>query len=121
VLPFVESDGGEPGTFSIGIHDDLRTRLSGIHGLSVIARSSVAAYRGTDKTSSQIASELGVRWILEGAVQRVGGQVRVSASLIDPSPGVQGWGDAYLYDLSAANLFAIQAEITQKIADALQT
>lgn len=121
VLPFISANADEQGAFSIGIHDDLLTRLSGIHGLSVIARSSVDRYRGTNKTSSEIAMELGVRWILEGNVQHVGEQVRVSASLIDPVPGVQAWGDSYLYDLSAANLFAIQAEITQKIADALHT
>jgi TolB-like protein/Tfp pilus assembly protein PilF len=121
VLPFTSANADEQGPFSVGIHNDLLTRLSDIRELSVIARSSVERYRGSDKASSEIASELGVRWILEGTVQHVGEQVRVSTSLIDPVPGVQIWSDSYLYDLTAANLFAVQAEIAQQIADALHT
>ena len=121
VLPFENVDAEDPGSLSKGIHDDLMTRLSTIHGFSVIARSSVERYRGSDKTSAEIATELGVRWILEGTVQQVGEQARVSARLVDPIPGVQAWADSYLYDVSAKNLFAVQSEITHKIANALQT
>lgn len=121
VLPFESVDSEGPGSFGDGLHDDLVTRLSAIHGFSVIARSSVERYRGTDKTSSEIAAELGVRWILEGTVQRIGEQARVSAKLVDPSTGVQAWADSYLYEISAANLFAVQSDITHKIANALQT
>lgn len=119
VLPFAYVDTEEPGSLGEGLHDDLLTRLSAIHGFSVIARSSVERYRGSDKTSKEIAEELGVRWILEGTVQRVGEQARVSARLVDPVPGVQAWGDSYLYDMSASNLFAVQSEITRKIVNAL--
>jgi TolB-like protein len=120
VLPFEYVDTEEPGSLVNGLHDDLLTRLSAIHGFSVIARSSVERYRGSDRTSAEIAAELGVRWILEGTVQRIGEQARVSARLVDPIPGVQAWADSYLYDMSAKNLFAVQSEITHKIANALQ-
>jgi TolB-like protein/Tfp pilus assembly protein PilF len=121
VLPF-ESSGPDKSTgFTDGIHDDLLTRLSSVADLSVIARSSVNRYRNADKPITEIASELGVRWILEGRVQQVENQLRVSVRLIDPNPGVQTWADSYLYDLSAANLFAAQSEIAHQIAQALET
>lgn len=120
VLPF-EFDTDRPGSFADGIHDDLLRRLSGIRGLSVIARSSVDRYRESDKSSLEIAGELGVRWILAGTVHHFGDQVRVSVRLVDPDIGVQAWADAYVYDLSAANMFAVQSEITHKIAGALET
>ncbi len=121
VLPFVSMSPDQADSFTDGIHDDLLTRLSGIHGFNVIARSSVEGYRNSDKSSTEIASELGVRWVLEGAIQRTGNQVRVSVSLVDPDPGVQAWADSYVYDLSAEKLFAVQSEITHMIAEALQT
>ena len=121
VLPFELISSEQTDSFADGIHDDLLTRLSGIHGLNVIARSSVRHFSGSDKSSREIAEELGVRWVLEGSIQRTGSQVRVGASLIDPGPGVQAWADSYVYGLSAENLFSVQSEITHKIADALQT
>jgi TolB-like protein/Flp pilus assembly protein TadD len=121
VLPFESVNDEEPGSFVDGLHDDLLTRLSGIHGFSVIAQSSVERYRGTNKALPEIAAELGVRWILEGTVQQTGGQARVTVRLVDPIPGVQAWGDSYLYDLSAANIFGAQSEIAHEIAEALQT
>ena len=121
VLPFVSMNPDQADSFTDGIHDDLLTRLSGIRGLNVIARSSVERYRRSDRSSSEIAAELGVRWVLEGTIQRTGNQVRVSVSLVDPDPGVQAWADSYLYSLSAENLFAVQSEITHMIAEALQT
>ena len=121
VLPFVATGPDHPGSFADGIHDDLLTRLSSIHGLSVIARSSVERYRQSDKSSAEIATELGVQWVMEGVVQRTGDQVRVSASLVDPDFGVQAWADSYVYDISAERLFSVQSEITHRIAEALQT
>ena len=121
VLPFDSISPDQADSFADGIHDDLLTRLSGIHGLNVIARSSVRHFSESDKSSQEIAEELGVRWVLEGSIQRTGSQVRVGASLIDPGPGVQAWADSYVYSLSAENLFSVQSEITHKIADALQT
>jgi TolB-like protein len=121
VLPFVSMNPNQSDSFTDGIHDDLSTRLSGIHGLNVIARSSAVRYRQSDKSPTEIAAELSVRWVLEGTVQRTGNQVRVSASLVDPGSGLQAWADSYVYDLSAENLFFVQSEITHMIAAALQT
>ena len=121
VLPFVSMNPDQAGSFNDGIHDDLSTRFSGIQGLNVIARSSVERYRQSDKSSTEIAAELGVRWVLEGTVQRTGDQVRVSASLVDPGSGLQAWADSYVYDLSAEKLFFVQSEIAHMIAEALQT
>ncbi len=120
VLPFSEvgAFGGIP--FADGIHDDLLTRLSNIHGITVIARSSVEPYRGTNKAVADIAQELGVGWIMEGDVQQIEDQVRINVRLVNPVTGAQSWGDSLIYTLSAANLFAVQSEITHKIADALE-
>ena len=120
VLPFSELGESSELSFADGVHDDLLTRLSNIHGLKVIARSSVEPYRESDLAVSDIAQELGVRWILEGDVQRIGDEARVNVRLVNPEAGVQSWGDSYLYTLSAANLFAVQSEITHHIADALE-
>ena len=121
VLPFETINAEQADSFADGMHDDLLTRLSSIQGLSVIARRSVSRYRQTDKTPAEIAAELGARWVLEGTIQRTGDQVRVSANLVDPGPGVQAWADSYVYDLSAENLFHTQSEITHRIAEALRT
>lgn len=121
ILPFTEAGDQSELPFADGIHDDLLTRLSNIHGFTVIARNSVEPYRGSDKPFADIARELGVRWIMEGDVQRIEDQVRVSARLVDPFTGVQAWGDSFRYTLTAAELFAIQSEITHQIANALET
>ena len=121
VLPFESAGQDKSAGFTDGVHDDLLTRLSNVRDLNVIARSSVDRYRNADKPVAEIASELGVRWILEGRVQQVENQLRVSVGLIDPKSGIQAWADSYIYDLSAANLFAVQSEITHQIAQALET
>ena len=121
VLPFASMGSDQADSFTHGVHDDLLTRLSGIHGLNVIARSSVDRYSQSDKSTTEIAAELGVRWVLEGSIQRTGDQVRVGVSLVEPDSGIQAWADSYVYRLSAENLFAVQSEITHMIAEALQT
>lgn len=120
VLPFEPIGQDEPSPFIDGIHDDLLTRLSSIHGFRVIARSSVDRYRGSDKSSATIAQELGVRWILEGGVQQTANEVKVNARLVDPRTAAQAWSQSYLMPLSAESLFAIQADITRQIASELE-
>jgi len=84
VLPFTSrSTDPENELFADGIHDDLVTRLANIGALKVISRTSVMEYRNTTKNLRQIALELGVGTVLEGAVQRVGDNVRINAQLID--------------------------------------
>lgn len=121
VLPFTSrSTDPENQLFADGIHDDLLTRLANIGALKVISRTSVMEYRDTTKNLRQIAQELGVGTVLEGAVQRVGDSVRITAQLIDASTDDHIWANSYDRQLSAVNLFAIQSEISEEIASALQ-
>jgi TolB-like protein len=120
VLPF-ETVGAEEGTqFAQGIHDDLLSRLSGVSDLRVISRTSVMQYQETSRTLPEIARELGVRWIVEGTVQRVGSQVQVNAQLIHAQNDTHEWGQNYQRALTTENLFAIQDELTTKIARSLE-
>ena len=122
VLPFTSrSTNPENQLFADGIHDDLLTRLANIGALRVISRTSMMEYRDTTKNLRQIGQELGVGTVLEGAVQRVGDNVRITAQLIDTSTDEHIWAKAYDRQLSMANLFAIQSEISGEITRALQT
>ncbi|MFQ6004674.1 MAG: tetratricopeptide repeat protein [Woeseia sp.] len=121
VLPF-ESRSTDPDNqlFADGIHDDLLTRLANIAALKVISRTSVMEYRNTTKNLRQIAQELGVGTVLEGAVQRVGDNVRIHAQLIDASTDEHIWAKSYDRQLSIVNLFTIQSEISEEITSALK-
>lgn len=121
VLPFDNrSDRKEDQFFTDGIHDDLLTSMARIGSLKVISRTSVMEYRGTTKKIPQIAAELGVAHILEGAVQRSGQQVRINVQLIDAKTDEHLWAETYDRELTAENLFAIQSDISTRIAEALQ-
>jgi len=122
VLPFTSrSTDPENQLFADGIHDDLLTRLANIGALRVISRTSMMEYRDTTKNLRQVGEELGVGTVLEGAVQRVGDNVRITAQLIDASTDEHIWANSYDRQLSMANLFAIQSEISAEISRALQT
>lgn len=122
VLPFVNTGAdAENQAFADGLHGDLLSRLSGIDALHVISRTSVNEYRDTAKNLRQIADELGVTTIVEGSVQRAGNQVRVNVALREGASERPLWSERYDRELTAENLFAIQSEITNRIADALQT
>ncbi len=121
VLPFDNrSPDANDAYFAEGIHDDLLTNLSRIGALKVISRTSVTQYKGTEKTIPQIAAELGVATIMEGAVQRSGNQVRINVQLIDAQTDEHLWAEIFDRELTAQNLFAIQSEISQAIASALE-
>ena len=121
VLPFTSrSTDPENQLFADGIHDDLLTRLANIAALRVISRTSVMEYRETTKNLKEVAEELGVGTVLEGAVQRVGDSVRITAQLIDASTDEHIWAKSYDRQLSAVNLFAIQSEISEEIARAMR-
>ena len=121
VLPFTSrSVDPQNQLFADGIHDDLLTRLANVAALKVISRTSVMEYRDTTKNLRQIADELGVGVILEGAVQRVGDSVRITAQLIDASTDEHIWAKSYDRQLSMANLFAIQSEISEEITRAMK-
>jgi len=121
VLPFENrSPNPNDAFFTEGIHDDLLSNLARIGSLKVISRTSVAQYKGTQKTIPVIARELGVATVLEGAVQRAGNSVRINVQLIDAQTDKHLWAEIFDRELTAENLFAIQSEISQAIADALQ-
>lgn len=119
VLPFASlSDEKDNAYFASGIHDELLTQLAQLGDLKVISRTSVLAYKDTRKTIRQIAKELGVAAVLEGSVQRAGNRVRVQAQLIDALTDGHLWAQSYDRDLT--DVFAIQSDIAQQIAKALQ-
>jgi TolB-like protein len=121
VLPFDNrSRNVDDEYFTEGIHDDLLTNLARIGALKVISRTSVTKYKDTEKTIPEIASELGVATIMEGAVQRAGNAVRINVQLIDANTDEHLWAEIFDRELTAENLFAIQSEISEKIAAALE-
>jgi adenylate cyclase len=113
VLPFanMSSDAGQE-HFADGMTDDLITDLSKSSALFVIARNSTFVYKGKAVKISQVAEELGVRYVLEGSVQRAGDQVRVNAQLIDALTGGHIWADRF--DGSVTDIFAAQDEFVSK-------
>ncbi len=120
VLPFENVGTAENRQFARGIHDDLLTRLSRVSDLQVISRTSVMQYRNTEASLPEIARELGVKWVLEGTIQQVGDQVKVTAQLINAQNDVHEWGRNYQRELTPTNLFAIQNEITKRITRSLE-
>jgi TolB-like protein/cytochrome c-type biogenesis protein CcmH/NrfG len=118
VLPFVNlSDEREQQYFADGMTEDLTTDLSRLSDLSVISRNTAFTYRNRPADTKRIGRELGVRYVLEGSVQRSGDVVRVSAQLIDADTDTHLWADRL--DSDANDLFALQNEITSRIAVAL--
>lgn len=121
VLPFDNrSMSAEDEFFVEGIHDDLLTNLARIGSLKVISRTSVGKYQDTQLSIPEIARELGVATIMEGAVQRAGDTVRINVQLIDANTDEHLWAEIFDRQMTAENLFAIQSEISEKIADALK-
>ena len=121
VLPFANLSADPTNQFfADGIHDDLLTRISKIQDIKTISRTSVMTYRGSDKKVGAIAQELGVSTILEGGVQRAGDQVRINLQLIDAETDAHLWAQTYTRQLTATNVFIVQAEITEAVAGALQ-
>jgi TolB-like protein/cytochrome c-type biogenesis protein CcmH/NrfG len=121
VLPFTNrSPNPDDIYFTDGVHDDLLTQLAKIDAFSVISRTSVMEYRDTAKNLKEIARELGVANVMEGAVQRAGNRVRINVQLIDASTDEHLWAEVYDRELTTENLFDIQSEIAQAIAGALQ-
>src|SRR5262249_40580802 len=117
-LPFLNlSDDREQQYFADGITEDLTTDLSRLAEMSVISRNTAFTYRNRPADTKLIGREVGVRYVLEGSVQRSGNRVRVSAQLIDAETDTHLWADRL--DSEARDLFALQNEITSRIAVAL--
>jgi TolB-like protein/DNA-binding winged helix-turn-helix (wHTH) protein/Flp pilus assembly protein TadD len=119
VLPFANlSADKENAFFTEGVQDDILTALAKFVDLKVIARTSVASYpAGPHRNLREIGQELGVANILEGSVRRAAGKVRVTAQLIETRTNTHLWAETYDRDL--ADVFAIQSDIAQDIAAAL--
>ena len=119
VLPFVNmSTDADNEFFSDGISEEILNVLASIPDLKVAARTSAFAYKGTNTKIAEIAQELGVNHVLEGSVRKSGNQVRVTAQLIKVDDGFHLWSDSY--DRELTNIFVIQDEIANSIADALK-
>ena len=120
VLPFTNlSNDPEQEYFADGITEDLTVDVSRIAGAVVIARNSAFAYKGQAADPKKIGRELGVRYILQGSVRRAGSQIRINAVLIDAETDTQIWAERF--DRDIGDLFAVQNEITVRIARALQS
>jgi TolB-like protein len=121
VLPFVNRSALEADVFFVdGVHDDLLTLLSKLGDLKVISRTSVERFRNTSLGIPELARQLGVATVLEGAVQRAGGKVHINVQLIDAVTDEHLWAESYDRELTAENIFDIQRDIAQVIAQALQ-
>jgi TolB-like protein/Tfp pilus assembly protein PilF len=120
VLPFQNlSADPENAFFTDGIQDEILNHVAKIADLKVISRTSAMQYKtGVQRNLREIGNELGVAHVVEGSVQRAGNRVRVSAQLIDARNDRHVWMEKYDRDL--ADVFAIQSEIAQNIADQLQ-
>jgi adenylate cyclase len=119
VLPFVNLSGDlEQEYFVDGIVEDIITALSKIRWFFVIARNSTFAYKGKSPDIRQVGRELGVRYVLEGSVRKLGNRMRVTAQLVDAATGNHIWAERY--DEEVADIFVVQDQITERVAGAIE-
>jgi serine/threonine protein kinase/TPR repeat protein len=119
VLPFSNMNADkEDEYFSDGITEDIITHLSKVGDLKVVSRTSSMRYKNSDKSLQQIGNELNVASVLEGSVRRQGDKLRIVAQLIDARSDNHIWAETY--DREMKDIFAIQSDVAQKIASALQ-
>jgi len=119
ILPFENMSGDpEQAYFSDGLAEDLITALSRIRWLFVVARNSSFTYGATATDVKQIGRELGVRYVVEGSVRKGGSRVRITAQLIDAVSGNHVWAERF--DRELVDVFAVQDEITERIAATIE-
>lgn len=118
VLPF-ENIGSDPkwDRFADGVTEDIITDLSHSKDLIVIARNSTEVYKGKPTDIRQIGRDLSVKYVLEGTIQTLGERIRVTAQLIEAASGSHVWSERY--DQPVGDLFAVQNDVTQRIAATL--
>jgi adenylate cyclase len=115
VLPFLNLSGDEDQDyFADAITQDLITNLSKHRWLNVVARNPSFAYKGRPANLQELVRELGVSYVVEGSVRRAGNRIRASVQLVDAHSGRQLWSDRY--DRELEDVFAVQDEITSKVA-----
>ena len=119
VMPFLNmSDDSKQDLLSDGITENLINAFSKVPRLFVIARNSTFAYKGKTVKVKQVSEDLGVRYVLEGSVQRSGDRVRITAQLVDALTGNQLWTERY--DGESRDVFALQDDITTKVLTAVR-
>src|SRR3954469_23288841 len=119
VLPFENlSDDKGAAYFADGIQDEILTKLASIADLKVISRTSTAKYKSKPEDLKTVAQQLGVATVLEGSVQKAGDKVRVNVQLIDARADSHLWAKSYDRDMK--DVFAVESEVAQEIADSLQ-
>ncbi len=119
VLPFTNLSGDpQHDYFADGITEDITTELSRFKGLFVIARNSAFSFKAKSIAIATIAKELGVRFLLEGSVQRSGDRVRVTARLVDAETGREAWSERY--DRVIEDIFAVQDDVVRTIVATLE-
>jgi TolB-like protein/cytochrome c-type biogenesis protein CcmH/NrfG len=119
VLPFTNmSNDPEQDYFNDGMTDTLITDLSQLSGLFVIARNSAFTYKGKAVKVQEVSQELGVRYVLEGSVQKAHNRVRINVQLIDATTSGHVWAERY--DRELHDIFALQDEVTQRVVAALR-
>lgn len=119
VLPFENlSSDKENAYFADGIQDEILTKLASIADLKVISRISTAKYKSKPEDLKTVSQQLGVATVLEGTVQRANDKVRVNVQLIDARTDTHLWAKSY--DRALKDIFAVESEVSQEIADALR-
>ena len=119
VLPFTNMSGDpEQEYFSDGLAEDIITELSRFRSLFVIARNSSFVFKNQSVNIRKVGQELGVAYVVEGSVRKVGNRVRITAQLVEAETGNHLWAERY--DRELDDIFAVQDEITQRIVGALQ-
>jgi adenylate cyclase len=118
VLPFLNlSQDPSQEYFSDGVTEDLITDLAKVSGLFVIARNSVFTYKGKPVKVGDVGRDLGVRYVVEGSIQRAGDRLRITAQLVDARTGFHVWAERY--DRQTRDIFAVKDEVIRQIVGAL--
>jgi len=119
VLPFANmSPDPNDEFFADGLTEEMITELSGLSGVGVIARTSVMHYKNSEKSVREIARDLGVGSVLEGSIRKAGNKIRITGQLIDGKNEEHLWAQRYDRDLN--EIFAVQSEIAESVAKALE-
>ena len=119
VLPFASlSEDPANAYFAEGIQDEILTRLAKIGDLKVISRTSTLRYKSAPENLLEIAKQLGVAHILEGSVQKSGDRVRINVQLINAQTDTHLWAETY--DRTLTDVFAVESEVAQRVADSLR-